>query len=211
MDAIPLLGRALGVATLAGINLYLTTLLIGISIRFNLIHLHENYQSLEVLANPWVLGASATLGAVEFFADKIPWLDSMWDAAHTLVRPIGGALLAMKTLGTISPEMAVVGALLGATASLTTHTAKAGARVLANTSPEPLSNVALSVGEDAIVAFGAALVLKYPIASLFVCITALLLLWLMLVRIFRKIGGVFGLPGSKLRGQRPETASHNGV
>ena len=206
MDAIPLLGRALGVASLAGINLYLTTLLIGISIRFNLIHLHENYQSLEILANPWVLGTSAILGGIEFFADKIPWIDSMWDAIHTVVRPIGGALLAMKTLGAISPEMAVLGALLGATASITTHTAKAGARVLANTSPEPLSNLALSVGEDAIVAFGAALVLKYPIASLFVFITAIILLWMMLIRIFRKIGGVFGLLGSKIPG-RPKNCS----
>jgi Domain of unknown function (DUF4126) len=205
MDPITLLGRALGVATIAGINLYLTTLLIGISIRFNLIHLHESYQSLAVLANPWILGASAVLFGVEFFADKIPWVDSMWDAIHTVVRPIGGALLAMQTLGAASPEMAVLGMLIGAAASVTTHAAKAGVRVLANTSPEPLSNIALSVGEDALVAIGAALVLKYPVVSLFVCTTVILLLWMILTRIFRKIGGIFALMSPKRSKQRLES------
>src|SRR5205809_6995152 len=151
MEKLDLLAVALGLAALAGINLYLTVFVTGLAIHFHWIALATQYQSVEILGNPWIITVAGIRYFLEFFADKIPWIDSAWDAVHTVIRPIGGALLAIQVLGHPSPALTVIVALLAGGTSLVTHTAKAATRLTSNTSPEPFSNIALSFGEDAAV------------------------------------------------------------
>jgi Domain of unknown function (DUF4126) len=168
VERLDLLGVALGLATLAGINLYLTVLATGLAIHFHWITLAPQYQSLEILGNPWIISIAGILYLLEFFADKIPWVDSIWDAVHTVIRPIGGALLAIQVLGHPSPALTVVVALLAGGTSLIAHTAKAATRLASNTSPEPFSNIGLSLGEDAAVLGGLALVHFNPLLALII-------------------------------------------
>ena len=156
MEKLHLLGVALGLACLAGINLYLTVFATGLAIHFHWITLAPAYQSLEILGNPVIITIAGVLYFLEFLADKIPWVDSAWDAVHTVIRPIGGALLAIQLLGHPSPAFTVIVALLAGGTSLITHTAKSATRLASNTSPEPFSNIALSLTEDAAVVGGLA-------------------------------------------------------
>ena len=144
MEILEQLGVALGFATLAGINLYLTTFVAGLAIRFDWLSLASQYEQLAVLADPWVIGVSGVFFAIEFFADKIPWVDSTWDVLHTVIRPVGGILLGLAALGELSPAVSVVAGLLAGGTTLTTHFAKAGGRLFLNLSPEPVSNIAAS-------------------------------------------------------------------
>src|SRR5207248_1988460 len=148
VERLNLLAVALGLAALAGVNLYLTVFATGLAIHFHWITLAPDYQSLDVLGNPWVITIAGVLYFLEFLADKIPWVDSIWDAVHTVIRPIGGALLAIQVLGHTSPTFTVMVALLGGGTSLVSHTAKTATRLASNTSPEPFSNIALSFGVD---------------------------------------------------------------
>jgi hypothetical protein len=168
-----LVSVALGLAALAGINLYLTVFVTGLAIHFHWIMLVPPYQSLDVLGNPWIIGISGTLYLLEFFADKIPWVDSVWDAVHTIIRPIGGALLAIQVLGHPSPTMSTLIALLAGGTSLVSHTAKAATRLASNTSPEPFSNIALSVTEDAVVLGGLAFIYHNPVIAFAVFVVAI--------------------------------------
>jgi hypothetical protein len=166
VEKINLLGVALGLACLAGINLYLTVFATGLAIHFHWITLSPAYQSLEVLGDPIIITVAGVLYFLEFLADKIPWIDSAWDAVHTVIRPIGGALLAIQVLGHPSPTLTVIVALLAGGTSLITHTAKAATRLASNTSPEPFSNIGLSFGEDLAVLGGLALVHFNPLLAL---------------------------------------------
>lgn len=168
METLSLLGVALGLAYLAGINLYLTVFASGLAIHYHWIALPSAYQSLEVLGDPAVIIVAGILYFIEFFADKIPWIDSAWDAVHTVIRPIGGALLAVQALGHPSPAFTVIVALLGGGTSLVAHTAKATTRLTSNTSPEPFSNIGLSVAEDVAVIGGLALIHYNPLLAFFV-------------------------------------------
>ena len=166
MERFSLLSVALGLACLAGLNLYLTVFVTGLAIHQHWIVLSPNFQSLEVLSQPWIIVIAGILYLLEFFADKIPWLDSAWDAVHTIIRPIGGALLAIQVLGHHTPVLDVLVVLLAGSTSLVTHTAKASSRLVANSSPEPLSNIGLSVAED-IAVFGGLVLIHYnPILAL---------------------------------------------
>ena len=165
MERLNLLSVALGLACLAGLNLYLTVFATGLAIHFHWIVLGPQYQSLTVLGDPIIVTISGILFLLEFFADKIPWIDSVWDAVHTIIRPIGGALLAIQVLGHSTPGLDVMIVLLAGTTALATHTAKATTRLLSNTSPEPFSNIALSVGEDAMVIGGLALLHFHPVIA----------------------------------------------
>ncbi|MDP1590467.1 MAG: DUF4126 domain-containing protein, partial [Prosthecobacter sp.] len=162
MQILEQLGLGLGLASLAGLNLYLTVFLTGLLVRFDALHLAEKFQSIEVLGHDWVLIAAGVMYAIEFVADKVPWIDSLWDSVHTLIRPIGGTILAMQAIGEMPAHLEVVGALLAGGAALTTHSAKAGTRLLANHSPEPASNIALSIAEDIIVVAGTLLMVLKP-------------------------------------------------
>ncbi len=173
MEVFEHLGAALGLASLAGINLYLTAFVAGLAIRFNWIELASAHEGLAVLGNEWVLAAAGIMMVVEFFADKIPWLDSGWDAIHTLLRPTGGVLLGMAALGEMDPKFLAIGGLLSGGASLTMHAAKAGTRLLVNMSPEPVSNSVASVAEDGLVLGGLTLTALAPIAAFFIFIILL--------------------------------------
>ena len=126
-----------------------------------------------MLANPWVLGISAVGLTAEFFADKVPWLDSVWDGIHTLIRPIGGALLSMAIVDAQDPTWQVISLLLGGSAALLSHSAKTGTRAAANTSPEPFSNMALSTGEDVVTGGLLALMLADPATAIVIAIVLL--------------------------------------
>ncbi len=170
MDTLHLLGVALGLATLAGVNLYLTVFLTGLALNLGWIELAPDYEKLAILADPTIITVSGIMFAIEFFADKVPWLDSMWDSVHTLIRPVGGALLSLQVLGTSNPVFDVIVALLSGGISLGVHGIKAGTRLIVNTSPEPFSNVALSVTEDTAVAGGVALTFLNPVAMFFIVV-----------------------------------------
>jgi hypothetical protein len=187
MDVLETLSVALGLATLAGINLYLTVFVTGMAVQFGWVTLPAHLHDLAVLGNPWVISIAGVLYFMEFFADKVPWVDSANDALHTLVRPLGGALLAVLALGDADPAVKVIAALLAGGAALTAHAAKAGTRLMANFSPEPFSNIGLSLGEDAVVLGGLGLLLWHPIVACVVGIVVLGLVWTLLPELFRGI------------------------
>jgi hypothetical protein len=141
METLAFLGRTLGFSFAAGINLYATVALIGLASRYGWVALPDEYAMFD---NPWVIGAAIVLYFVEFFADKIPWVDTLWDSVHTFIRPVGGALVAVAGLGEASPGTQGMIALLGGVVAASSHATKAGTRVMANTSPEPVSNWILS-------------------------------------------------------------------
>lgn len=198
MEVFEHLGAALGLASLAGINLYLTAFVAGLAIRFNWIELASAHEGLAVLGNEWVLAAAGIMMVVEFFADKIPWLDSGWDAVHTLLRPAGGVLLGMAALGDMDPKMLAIGGLLSGGASLTMHAAKAGTRLLVNMSPEPVSNSVASLAEDGLVLGGLTLTAFAPIVAFFVFVILLAIA----VVIIRKTFGTILIIWKGLREKR---------
>ncbi|HEY1770050.1 MAG TPA: DUF4126 domain-containing protein [Chthoniobacterales bacterium] len=200
MEQLDLLGVALGLACLAGLNLYLTVFVTGLAIRFHWIALDPAYQSLAILADPLVLSISGALYTLEFFADKIPWIDSAWDTVHTIIRPIGGALLAIRVLGHTTPAFDVTIALAAGGASLVAHSAKASTRLIANTSPEPFSNIGLSLFEDAVVVGGLALIHYNPILALGLFVLLLSLLIYFAPKIFRAMRVKLWLIWKKLNG-----------
>jgi len=162
VEILATLGRTMGFSFAAGINLYATVAILGLAKRYGWVTLPEQFQ---VFDNDVVIGVALALYVVEFVADKVPWVDSAWDAIHTVVRPIGGAVLAVTTLGDASPTTQGLIALLGGALATGTHLTKAGTRAAANTSPEPFSNWALSLAEDVFVVGLSALALTYPVAA----------------------------------------------
>jgi len=176
-ETLAALAVALGAGWASGLNTYAAVLVLGGAERLGLVSLPHD---LQVLASPWVMGVAAILFALNFFADKIPYVDSINDMLHTFVRVPAGALLAYGAAGGLSPEVAVIAGLLGGTLAAGTHLAKTGSRALINTSPEPFSNIAASLAEDVSVIGGLALAIAHPIV--FLCLLALfagLLIWLL--------------------------------
>jgi uncharacterized protein DUF4126 len=200
VQKLDLLAVALGLAALAGINLYLTVFVTGLAIHFHWITLAPQYQSLEVLGSPWIITIAGILYFLEFFADKIPWIDSAWDAVHTVIRPIGGALLAIQVLGHPSPAYTVIVALLAGGTSLIAHTAKAATRLATNTSPEPFSNIGLSLGEDAAVLGGLALVHFNPLLALLIFVLGIAVFFYFAPKILRAMKAKIWLAWKKLNG-----------
>jgi hypothetical protein len=189
MDALIFLGRTLGFSFAAGINLYATVALLGLASRYGWVALPPEYQ---VFDNSWIIGTALFLYAIEFFADKVPWIDSAWDTLHTFIRPLGGALIALTALGDASPAMETMVALLGGTVAASTHFTKAGTRVVANASPEPFSNWFLSLGEDVFVVGLGFLALKYPIAALAVVAVLLVVIAVSATWLWRAVKRRFG-------------------
>ena len=186
-EHLPELALAAAMAWGAGLRLYMVCFGFGLAHWLGAWPLPEH---LAVLAHPLVLGTAGFMAFVELFADKLPWLDSLWDAAHTLVRIPAGAALAAGVFGDAGAAMALAAALLGGSVTAATHFSKAGARAAANTSPEPFSNLALSVGEDAAVIGGGWLAVNHPLVFLAALavflVVGLTVLWLV-VRGARKI------------------------
>jgi len=189
---------ALSLACLAGIDLYLTVFVTGLAIHLHWITLSPSYQSLEVLGQPWVIIIAGILYSLEFLADKVPWIDSAWDAVHTIIRPIGGALLALQVFGHHSPIVDVLIILLGGSASLVTHTAKASTRLAANSSPEPASNIGLSVAEDVAVVGVLALIHYNPVLALSIFVIAIAAFLYFAPKVFRSMKAKIWLALNKL-------------
>ena len=177
MSAVELIALAASVSLLAGWRLYLVSFVTGLAMKFGWIDLPDQLQALDVLANQWVIAAAGVGALAEFFADKIA--DSAWDAIHSVIRPVGGALLSLAIIDSGDPAWQVASFLLGGAAAFTAHAGKAGARALVNASPEPFSNVVVSTGEDVATAGLLALAIANPIAAaLIALILVLLSIWL---------------------------------
>ena len=179
MNAVELIALAASTSLLAGWRLYLVTLVTGLAMKFGWVALPEQLAALDILANNWLLAAAAVGTFAEFFADKVAWVDSAWDAIHSFIRPLGGALLSMAVIDSGDTTWQVASFLLGGGAAFVAHAGKAGARTLVNASPEPFSNILVSTGED--VATGGLLVLAIanPIAAALVAACLVVLsLWL---------------------------------
>jgi len=185
MQTIQLLGTVMGLGFVAGINLYATVLAVGLGINLGLIRLAPELAGLSALGHPLVIGVAALMYAMEFFADKIPWVDSMWDALHTFIRPLGAAWVGATALGEVDPALEVAAFLLAGGVAFTTHAAKSGVRLIANSSPEPFSNIALSLAEDAFALGGAWVTMRYPTAAGLVAAGFLVAFVLVAPRLFR--------------------------
>jgi hypothetical protein len=181
MNAIELIALASSVSLLAGWRLYLVTFATGLAMKLGWVDLPEQLQALDVLADNWVIGIAAAGAVAELFADKIAWVDSAWDAVHSFIRPIGGALLSLAIIDAGDPAWQVASFLLGGAAAFTAHAGKAGARTLVNASPEPFSNVVVSTAEDVATGGLLALAIANPIAAALIAIILVILsLWLVL-------------------------------
>lgn len=191
MGIMEIIGIAGSVSLLSGWRLYLCIFATGIAMRADVLPLPEHLESLAVLGNPWVIGIAALGALAEFFADKVMWLDSIWDTVHTLVRPVGGALLALAIVDPSDPAMQVIAFLLGGGASFLAHGGKASARAVVNTSPEPVSNVAVSSVEDVATIGLLYLAYEYPVAAGGIALVLLVLVVLLLLWARRMIKRLF--------------------
>ena len=181
MTPVELIALAASTSLLAGWRLYLVTFITGLGMKLGWIALPEHLQALDVLANNWVLGIAAVGTFMEFFADKIAWVDSAWDAIHSFIRPLGGALLSLAIVDASDPAWQVGSFLLGGGAALIAHAGKAGARTLVNASPEPFSNVVVSTAEDVATGGLLALAIANPIAAAIIALGLVALsIWLVI-------------------------------
>lgn len=194
MGAVQLIGLAASLSLLAGWRLYATVAGLGIAMRVGLVELPQQVQGLDVLASPWVIGISVVGAVAELFADKVPWLDSLWDGVHTAVRPIGGALLSLAVVDASDPVWQTAAVLLGGSAALVSHGAKAGTRAVVNTSPEPFSNVAVSTTEDVLTFGGLWLALTQPALAGVLAVVMLLVVVVLIalsLRMLRSVKALF--------------------
>jgi hypothetical protein len=180
----------MGSAWLSGINLYATVLTLGLLQRFNLAHLPGD---LGYLSHTWVLAIAGGLYLVQFVADKVPAVDSAWDMVHTFIRVPAGAILAATAFANFDPSVRLIALLAGGSIALSSHTAKTATRLAANTSPEPFSNVALSLLGDALAVGGTLLMSIHPAVLVAIVIVAMILsillvrwMWGSLRRLFRR-------------------------
>ena len=205
MDLVTL-GRTLGFSLAAGVNLYATVAILGLAARYGWVDLPPQFQ---VFNHDIVIGAAIVMYVVEFLADKIPYFDSLWDGIHTAIRPIGGALIAVSTMGDASPVVQGLVALLGGVVAAGGHLSKTSTRAVANTSPEPFSNWSLSVGEDLFVAGLGYLALTHPVAALVVtgiaCVTMVVFLAVIVRTVRRWFRRWFSRPLDELPRPRPSS------
>jgi hypothetical protein len=187
MDWLSTISLAFGSAWTSGINLYATVFVLGL---FQKIGLAKLPGGLEVLDNWWIIGTAAGLYLVEFVADKVPYVDSVWDVIHTFIRVPAGAILAYSAVASFDPSIQIIALLLGGGVALSSHSTKTTARAFANLSPEPVSNWILSIVEDIIAFVGAVLAVFAPIVlAIFVVIFLIVFFWMMpkIVRMFERM------------------------
>jgi Domain of unknown function (DUF4126) len=192
MSPLETLGFALGTSFASGLNLYLTVAAAGLLQRFGIVQLPEG---LQVLANPIVLGVAVALFVVEFIADKVPYVDTAWDAVHTFIRPPAAAVLSYSAFGHVPEEWRLGAALLAGGVALTSHGAKATTRAAANTSPEPLSNWTLSALEDAAAVFLTWMAATHPVITAAIVVVLVILA----VMVIWKLYGYFKVIRARLR------------
>jgi hypothetical protein len=198
MSPFETLGFALGTSFASGLNVYATVAAAGIFQRLGVIQLPD---SLQVLANPVVMGIALTMFFIEFIADKVPYVDSAWDAVHTFVRPPAAAIIAYSAFGQVSEEWKVGAALLAGGVALTSHGAKASTRAAANTSPEPVSNWILSLFEDGLAVFLAWMAAAHPVLTAGIVVVLVLLALLVIWKLF----GYLRILRARLRRPRAES------
>ncbi|MBA4382715.1 MAG: DUF4126 domain-containing protein [Sideroxydans sp.] len=196
MDTISSVALAAGLGWASGLRLYATVFALGLLAKFGYVHLPA---ALDILSHPYLIALAGMLFVVEFFADKFPLVDSVWDSFHTFIRIPGGALLAMGAIDSSDPLIATSVALLGGTLAGGTHLAKSGSRALINTSPEPFSNWMASFSEEGLVVIGLWLALAHPTLFLvFIALFIILLFWL-LPKLWRGIQMMFSVTRRQLR------------
>src|SRR5215208_3920731 len=184
MEVLTSFGRTMGFSFAAGINLYATVAILGLASRYGWVSLSPQFQAFN---SDIVIGAAIVMYRIEFFADKVPYIDTLWDVVHTAIRPVGGALIAVTTLGDASPGLEGLVALLGGAVAAGSHLTKTSTRAAANTSPEPFSNWILSLGEDLFVVGLGYLALQYPVAALVVAGVLLVLIIIFATVIIRTV------------------------
>jgi len=190
----------MGVAWASGINLYAAVLVLGLLGHSGNIVLPEN---LAILTQPVVIAAAGFMYVVEFFADKVPGVDTGWDGLHTFIRIPAGALLAAGAVGDVNPALSLAAAIVGGGLAAATHATKAGTRAMINVSPEPFTNWTASLGEDVAVIGGLWVALHYPLVFLGLLVLFIgLMIWL-LPRIWAAIRKIFGYFGRLLRRPGP--------
>jgi len=182
MNLVETLGLALGAGFSSGLNLYATVATLGLLQRFGVLHLPPG---LQVLSHPWVLAIAIALYFLEFFADKIPYFDTFWDALHTFIRPPAAALLTFAAAGGAPPEWRWAAALLAGGVALTSHGTKASARAAVNTTPEPFSNWFLSFGEDVLAVWLTWMATTHPLATTIIVVALVALCAFLLYHLFR--------------------------
>lgn len=213
MELLQQLGTTMGLGLLSGIRLYLTVLAIGATIRFGLVHLNESFAGLQILADWRVMTAAGVACAIEFVADKVPWVDSAWDSIHTFIRPVGAVLLGAAAFGNLDPTLKTILALLCGGVALTGHSAKSATRFVANHSPEPVSNMGLSLAGDIMVPVATWFSFQYPKVTLTaVSLIVLFILWFSprIFRVFRVELLALGAAAARfLRGSEEPGFSHS--
>jgi hypothetical protein len=200
MSPLETLGFSLGTSFASGLNVYATVAAAGLFQRFGVIQLPD---TLQVLANPLVIGLALILFLIEFIADKIPYVDSAWDAVHTFVRPPAAAIISYSAFGHVPEEWKVGAALLAGGVALTSHGAKATTRAAANTSPEPLSNWILSVAEDGLAVFLAWMAATHPLLTAAIVVVLVMVAVLVIWKLF----GYFRVIRDRLRHWRARPAT----
>ncbi len=203
MSPLETLGFALGTSFASGLNLYATVAAAGLMQRLGVVQLPD---SLQVLSHPIILGVALTLFLVEFIADKIPYVDSAWDALHTFIRPPAAAVLSYSAFGNVPEEYKIGAALLAGSVALTSHGAKASARAAANTSPEPVSNWALSMVEDGLAVFLVWLAAEHPLLTAGVVLVLVVIAVLLIRKLWR-----FSRQLVERFRRRPPTTHHRGT
>ncbi len=207
MGTIEALSLAMGTAWTSGINLYATVAALGIAGRSEMIQLPPE---LDVLTHPVVIAVACIMYVIEFFADKVPWVDSGWDVIHTFIRVPAGAILAAKSLGEMSPPLELAALLAGGTVALAAHGTKATVRLAINTSPEPFSNWTASFTEDVAVLGSIWMVFNHPIVMLVLVIVFIgFVLWL-IPKLFRLAKRGFYAMRDRMRGPKPSRPAHTG-
>jgi hypothetical protein len=201
IELLATLGRTVAFSFASGINLYATIVILGLTRHFGWVTLPDQFA---VFDDPWVIGVSGLLFVVEFVADKIPWLDTLWDGIHTAIRPLGGAIMGVATLGEADPVTQGAVALLGGLTAGSSHFAKAGTRAMVNASPEPFSNWFISLVEDVFVLGLATVALRHPLVALGLCLGLFVAIALSATLIVRAIRRRF------LRPPPPASASSAG-
>jgi Domain of unknown function (DUF4126) len=204
MNVIQILGLALGAAWTSGINLYATVAVLGLLQHYGLARLPGG---LHVLDNWLIIGVALFLYAVEFVADKIPYVDTVWDAVHTFIRVPAGAVIAATAAADISPTVQVLALLLGGGLALSTHGTKATVRAAANTSPEPVTNWTLSIIEDLFTVGAAVLAVLHPVAILVVILIFLLILAWIVPKVLRRLRSMLATVRAFFGSQSPAEAA----
>ena len=207
MGTIEALSLAMGTAWTSGINLYATVAALGIANRMEMIHLPQN---LEVLSHPGVIAIACVMYFIEFFADKVPYVDTGWDALHTFIRVPAGAILASRSLGDINPALELMALLAGGSIALVAHGTKASARLAINASPEPFSNWAASIAEDVTVFGSLWLMFNHPIVMMVLVVLFIALIAWLVPKIYRLAKRGFQALRAKMRGTKPDHPATSG-